>query len=211
MNSNDLKPGDVLLYSGQSMIGKLIRKLDGADVTHAGVYLGNGKVGEALMLGSAGINANAFSLTESNWIEVRRLKDKQLCTQPIIEIAENYIAQGNDYAYAEIFLVSVILLTRKINFDNSLFGRIVFSLMRKTNDWLNDVFHEGKEPMICSEFVFRCYDEADPADDDAYSLTILSQAGREPRRKSSRRRLPKSVGNLPPQPTETDATEVRLR
>lgn len=40
--------------------------------------------------------------------------------------------------------------------------------------------------MICSEFVFRCYDEAVPGDDAPYSIEVLSQAGRERRRRFSR-------------------------
>ncbi len=35
MDINNLKPGDILLYGSRSLIGKLIRRLDGTDVTHA--------------------------------------------------------------------------------------------------------------------------------------------------------------------------------
>lgn len=190
---SDLQPGDMLLYSGQSMIGKLIRALDGTEVTHAGVYLGEGQVGEALMLGSAGINSNPFSLEGSNWIGVRRLTNSRLDKQPIINVANEYIAHGNRYAYAEIILLAAILLTRKVNLENSSLGRIAFWAMTKANNLIEKLHIGGQEPMICSEFAFRCYDEADLADDDQYTLKILSQVGQLPRQRFSRRRRGRRV------------------
>ena len=186
----DLKPGDVLLYSSRSWIGKLIRKLDGTDVTHAGIFLGDGHVGEALMVGNAGINANPIndSFAGSDWIEARRLHDVNLDTSHITRVAKKYIAEGNRYAYAEIVLLAVILMTRKLDLHDSKLGRIAWVVFRKVNNWIESVFDQGREPMICSEFAFRCYDEADPAEEDSYTLEILSQAGRSRRRRFSRRR-----------------------
>jgi hypothetical protein len=51
--------------------------------------------------------------------------------------------------------------------------------MRKVLDqaaeWL--MKHGNRQPMICSEFVYRCYDEALPASHDPYSLDIASFPG----------------------------------
>jgi len=58
--------GDVLLYRGTGMISRAIQKLDGTDVSHAGLYLGNGEVGEALAdLGSLACNPLAQSVRGS--------------------------------------------------------------------------------------------------------------------------------------------------
>lgn len=198
IQSRDLQPGDMLLYSGQSWVGKLIRKLDGTDVTHAGVYLGQGQVGEALMVGNPGIQSNPFSLTDSNWIEVRRLADSGLDRKPIINVANAYIEDGNRYAYAEILLLAVILVTRKVDLEKSRLGAIAFWSMKKANNWIEKMLIGGREPMICSEFAFRCYDEADLAEDDPYTLTILSQAGQSVRRRFSRlRRRERIFGDRP--------------
>lgn len=190
MKTTDLRPGDVLLYSGQSLIGKLIRVLDGTEVTHAGIFLGDGNVGEALMVGTPGIHANPIdkSIEGTNWVEVRRLPNQNLSYKPLMAVANRYIAQGNRYAYAEILLVATICLTRKLNWNDGLLSRIAIGLMNKANRWIAEMFDQGKEPMICSEFVYRCYDEAVDSEDDPYSLTILSQAG-TPYRHRSRRRL----------------------
>lgn len=189
MKTTDLRPGDVLLYSGQSLIGKLIRVLDGTEVTHAGIYLGDGNVGEALMVGTPGIHANPIdkSIEGTNWVEVRRLPNQNLTYEPLMVVANRYIDQGNRYAYAEILLVATICLTRKLNWNDGLLSRIAIGLMNKANRWIAEMFDQGKEPMICSEFVYRCYDEAVDAEDDPYSLTILSQAGTPSRHRSWRR------------------------
>lgn len=188
MKITDLQPGDVLLYSGQSLIGKLIRALDGTEATHAGIFLSGGNVGEALMVGRPGINANPIetSIEGTNWVEVRRLPTEKLARQPLMDVANRYIAEGNRYAYAEVLLVATICLTRKLNLNDRLLGRIAFGLMNKANRWIAEMVDQDKEPMICSEFVYRCYDEALDADDDPYSLTILSQAGILTRRRSRR-------------------------
>jgi hypothetical protein len=190
MNTVVLQPGDVLLYSGQSLIGKLIRKLDGTEVTHAGIYLGDDTVGEALMVGRPGINANplATSIQGTDWVEVRRLPDAELDRKLLLDVAQRYIDQGNRYAYAEILLVATICLTRKLDLHHWLLGRIALGAMNQANRLIAAMVDQGKEPMICSEFVYRCYDEALDADDDPYSLTILSQQG-APSRRRSRRRL----------------------
>jgi len=189
MRTNDLQSGDVLLYSSQTLIGKLIRKLDGTEVAHAGIYLGNGMVGEALMVGRPGIHANATvaSFQGANWIDVRRLPDRRLDRQPVMNVANQYIEDGNRYAYAEILLVATICLTRKLNLHDSLLGKISFAAMNKANKFIAQLTARGKQPMICSEFVYRCYDEADEADDDPYSLEIGSQSGAPVRRWSNRR------------------------
>lgn len=191
MNVSDLQAGDILLYSGQSTIGKLIKRLDGTDVTHVGIYLGNGQVGEALMMGNRGINSNPVvsSIQNTDWVEVRRLKNTGLDLKDVLDIADKYIAEGNRYAYVEIVLLAMILMTRKVKIDDWLISKIAWSTFRYVNDWINEVFDAGKEPMICSEFVFRCYDEVDPADDDPYSIEILSQEQKSPRRLFSRFRL----------------------
>jgi cell wall-associated NlpC family hydrolase len=73
MNINDLKPGDILLFSGRSMIGKLIRKLDGTEITHVGIFMGGGNVGESLMDGNAGTwNAITCRPCGSNPMKLKR-------------------------------------------------------------------------------------------------------------------------------------------
>ena len=40
--------GDIILYHGNSLLAKLIQFFDGTEMNHAGIFLGEGMVGEAL-------------------------------------------------------------------------------------------------------------------------------------------------------------------
>lgn len=185
-----LQEGDVLLYSSSSWIGWLIKKLDGTDVTHAGVYLGDGQVGEALIATNAGINANPLSqsINGSDWVDAYRLKQVPPTLDPVIDIANRYISDGNRYAYGEIMLVAVVCSTRRVNLTNPWLRRIVMAALKKANDWIEKAFDKGREPMICSEFVYRCYDEAAPGAPDPYSIEIVSQGSGRPLTHTSPRR-----------------------
>jgi hypothetical protein len=183
MNISDLRPGDVLLYNGQSHIGRLIQWLDGTQASHVGIYLGRGMVGEALMVGNAGINSNPVttSIQGTNGVQVKR-HINPLDLSPVLEIAEAYIQQGNRYAYAEIILLAILLITKRLELEGTLLGRIAYRVLRDANEWINSTISAGKEPMICSEFVYRCYDEADPAENDRFSIEIVG-ANDQPRRR----------------------------
>lgn len=70
ITTTDLKPGDVFLYQGTSLVARLIRLFDGTEYSHASIYDG-AKVAEAL---SQGITTNtvADSVAGSNFVDVYR-------------------------------------------------------------------------------------------------------------------------------------------
>ena len=190
----DLLPGDVLLYrssdSWRNVIAAMIRKIDGTEVSHAGLYIGEGLVSEALIVGNGGLHSNPInkSFAGCDWIEVRRLPGG-LPTTPVLEVADKYVAQKNRYAFEQIFLLAPILLTRKLDLDDGLLRKIIVGTFDKANELINQLLDAGREPMICSEFVFRTYDEVDPDADDPYSLEISVPHTSRHRRLFSRRRL----------------------
>lgn len=194
ISAADLLPGDVLLYRSsdawRNVIAAMIRKIDGTEVSHAGLYIGNGLVSEALIVGNGGLHSNPIEMgfENCNWIEVRRHREG-LPTEPVLEVAQKYVAQENRYAFEQIFLLAPILLTRKLDLDDGLLRKIIVGTFDKANELINQLLDAGREPMICSEFVFRTYDEVDPDSDDPYSLEIIVPHSSRPRRFFSRRRL----------------------
>ncbi len=52
LNAGELRPGDVILYRGNSFLARAIRFFDGTIVNHAGIYLGGGFISEALRMGA---------------------------------------------------------------------------------------------------------------------------------------------------------------
>lgn len=185
----DLTDGDVLLYRAEDGIGNLvsmmIRKLDGTEVSHAGLCTGGGMVAEALGFSEQRglISQTAVDSVEgADWVAVCRREPVPGPMTPVIAVAETYLRQDNRYGYEQILLLAGICLTRKLDWDNWLLRRIARKVFDFSTALLEQFRTEGKEPMICSEFVFRTYDEALPEPDDPYSLEILSQTSEAPRR-----------------------------
>ena len=181
----DLHEADVLLYRGTSFISRAIQFFDGTYVSHAGLCLGDDstgerQVGEAIAKGLVS-RPLATSVHGSEWVEVRRLKNAPSTMQPVLDVAHTYIDQGNRYGYEQIVLLAFLCLTRKLEVTPVL-RRLLRTVLDAAANALTSLTNGGKEPMICSEFVYRCYDEALPEPDDVYSLRINEALGAVPLR-----------------------------
>jgi len=175
--AGELLPGDVLLYHGPSWVSEAIRFFDGTNVNHSAIYLGDGRVGEAREFKGVVRQPLSVSIAGTDWVLVRRLPAAAL--DPVVARARLYINNGDRYAYEQILLLALLCLTRKVELS-AIFSRLVRAVLDKAASYFSNIAAgvTGGEPMICSEFVFRCYDEADPRPDDPYSLKI---SGRPPR------------------------------
>jgi len=209
LSVSDLAAGDILLYrvtdSIKNLHSALIRKLDGTEVSHAGLFMG-GCVAEALAVGEhAGLGTQPLtdSIAGCDWIAVRRLQNAPGDMQPVLGTAQMYLDQGNRYAYGQILLLAMVCSTRKLNLSNPLLRRIVYSAINNAAALVRRMQSGGKQPMICSEFVYRDYDEAMPDKVDPYTIEIepLWQAAARPRLLGRRRRAEKAVpaGHIHPE------------
>jgi hypothetical protein len=188
VRTHGLLPGDILLYRGENIVAKMIRFIDNSEVSHAGLYLGDSQVAEVSIDDNPGLIVNELSLEGSEWVTARRLNEPQEY-EPIGTIASSYLAKGSRYAYEQLFLLAVILLSRKINLDSPVLRRIAEGVFDKANEFVVQMHDRAREPMICSEFVFRAYDEALPEEIDPFTLEIVSQGGQVPRKRFSPFRL----------------------
>ena len=98
-----LREGDVFLYHGTSFIAKAIRFFDGTPVNHAGLYLGDSKVGEAIASG-LGQQDLATSIEDATWVEAHRLVENVDTMDPVTTVAGRYLKQGNRYGFEQILL-----------------------------------------------------------------------------------------------------------
>ena len=177
----ELQYGDVFLYRGTSLVGRAIRFFDGTEVNHAGLFLDGAQVGEAVGQGLVTQPLDR-SVRDAEWVLVRRLPDVPADVEPLRARASRYLAQGNRYGYEQILLLAFLCLTRKVKVTPALRPLIRAALDRAAS-FLNDLAQSatgagGREPMICSEFVYRSYDEALPARDDPFTIRIAVEAGR---------------------------------
>ncbi|MEJ7812572.1 MAG: hypothetical protein WKG32_19325 [Gemmatimonadaceae bacterium] len=171
----EMQTGDVMLYRGTSWLAKAIRLFDGTDVNHAAIYLGSQRVGESIKQGVVARDLPT-SLRGNEWVLVRRLKDMPPDMGPVSTRADLYLAQGLRYAYEQILLLAFLGLTRKPKVTP-----VLRALLRTALDAAASALTQmiaaatmgkGRQPMICSEFVYRCYDEALPEMGDPYALRI---------------------------------------
>ena len=167
---DDLEPGDVLLYRGKGFVSRGIQFFDGSPLSHAALYLGGGQIGEAI---AEGLVARDYqtSFHGSEWIKAYRLRNRPADVQPVLNVARTYLAQRNRYGYEQLVLLALLCTTRKVQMTPIL-RRLLRTLLDAATVRLADLLRAGKEPMICSEFVYRAYDEADSAVVDAYSIRI---------------------------------------
>lgn len=168
MGMQELSAGDIILYHSNSLLANLIQFFDGTEVNHASVCIGDGKVVEAV---GAGIKCNTIrgSIRDAEYVIVRRMKTDPGTMQPVVDKANWYLQIGNRYGYEQLVLLAILGLTRKLQVNNYLSW-----LLRKIFDQAADILMKqgDRQPMICSEFVYRCYDEALPVAHDPYCLDI---------------------------------------
>jgi len=158
-------PGDVLLYRGRGLISDAIRFIDRSQVSHSALFIGRhgqkGRaVGEAIREGVIRREL-AKSIEHADWVEARRLKEPPASLGPVLERAAHYLDRGERYAFEQVLLLAFLCLTRNLAASCALGG-----LIRETLDaaagFLLRLVDTGREPMTCSEFVFRCYGESLP-------------------------------------------------
>jgi len=186
ISASELREGDVLLYCGTAWISRLIQRLDGTAVSHASLFLGKNQageeiVGEALMgegLVEKPLDQSVFG---AEWVCVRRRPPDALVMGPVLRRARWYLDQGDRYAYEQILLLAIICLTRKVPLKPS-FGVFLRAVVERATAFLRRLRAGGqdREPMICSEFAYRCYDEATPPPNAPYHLEIEWAATFEP-------------------------------
>jgi hypothetical protein len=174
--------GDVLLYERSGVVSSLIRLFDGTDFSHAGLYVGDDEVGEAVAKGVVR-QPLAVSVRGAKRVRVRRLI-APAPLDPVVDRARQILAEGERYSYEQIMLLAFLCLTRRLPLTPSL-HLLVRRVLDSAASRVAALLAGGREPMICSEFVYRCYDEALPAPDDVYTLEIDALAPAAGRRRAS--------------------------
>ncbi|MFX0092059.1 MAG: hypothetical protein ACFFBD_09890 [Candidatus Hodarchaeota archaeon] len=171
---DDLKPCDVIMCHGDDWLAKLIQTLDGYLYTHAALYVGDGKVAHVMM---GGIGQTDFDrLSEEVYVDAyrfnkhgHRLGDKGWSYQPIIDTANKYVSEGLHYAWDHLILTGFLVLTRKIPLD-PFAKKWLRIILDHGAEVIFKILDEGKTPMVCTEFVYRCFHDA--IKDGKYTLEI---------------------------------------
>jgi hypothetical protein len=167
----DLKPGDVLLMQGTGIVSDLIRMFDQGNYSHAAVYDGANVV-EMLSQGTTVNNIVGSSLPEARFVDVYRFISNDgkplgipgLGPEPVLGCIQYYVQNRQRYGYEQIVLLALLCATRTEAQKNlsPVLAMILRRFLDSAAEKIAGMIHAGKEPMICSELVYRCYTEAGP-------------------------------------------------
>ncbi|NTV02563.1 MAG: hypothetical protein HGB04_07235 [Chlorobiaceae bacterium] len=156
---SELRPCDVLLYHGDSVVSQVIQWFDGTEYGHASIYDGE-MVVEAIAEGVV-TNDVASSAAGSLFVDVWRMRkdghfigSPGLPEGPVLDVVAKYSSEGGRYAAEELLLLALLCTTRRLPMP------FLRWALDRASSWLEELVDEEREPMICSELVFRCFSEA---------------------------------------------------
>jgi hypothetical protein len=157
----DLRPGDVLLYHRESLLGRVMRAFDGSDVSHAAIFLGD-DVAEAIGEGVLGRPLDvSLGNAAGDYIVVHRFDDggPARAFDEVVGRARAYLDQHLQYGYSTVAMIAFLSLSRRIPLTGKarlllrlILDRAAAELMAPTAG--------AAQRLICSEFVYRCFSEA---------------------------------------------------
>ena len=166
---SQLQPGDVLLYHRTAFMSRLIQLFDGTSFSHASIFDGENVV-EAIGSGVV-VRSVHDSTFDAEYVKVFRLfKSGNVLGSP--ELPYDPVGQkGIDwfknnpqrYAYEEILLLAVLAITRRVPLP------FVRPILDHAAGVIVAIIAQGKQPVICSELVYRCFLNAG----DQYLPTIV--------------------------------------
>jgi hypothetical protein len=155
----EYQAGDMLLFNGRSWLSKAIRFIDGADVNHAALAIDGHTMIEAAGNGLRGAEIGP-AVKGNNFTLVHRLPDTT-DMKSVVEMGQRYLNGGTPYAYQQILLLAFLSITRRLDIKSRILRALVRAACDQAARLLNALMDkkDGTELMICSEFVYRCYDD----------------------------------------------------
>ncbi len=174
-----MREGDVLLYRGTALVSRLIvlfdRPVRATDLcySHASIWDGARTV-EALWEGVRGSEISA-SVRGTEYVDVYRFQDAKGAglhsgagagpwpVEPLRAQMKYYDERADGYGYEQIMLLAFLAATRTASARLPL---LVRRTMRQVLDEgaarITDLVRQKRQPLICSELVYRCFQGATP-------------------------------------------------
>lgn len=172
MEIKDLKPADILLFSGEkgSWISQAIMLLTNSKVSHAAItYTTSDQMIEETPPQVR--VSNTSERAKQRTVYVMRLKPPLDKMTPVLDAANAYLKESAPYAMSNLYLVGMLLLYKKFS-PTTPIQKVMLKIFKKLSagimDYINEHKSPGNLPMVCSQFVYQCYEDAG----DNYKLNI---------------------------------------
>jgi len=161
---SDLKQGDILLFSAvlDDWESRLIAYLTKSPVSHSAMsYYDNSEIVEETPP-CAQINSTKDRIVD-RVITVMRLDASDLDMTKILDIAKSYVMDKEPYPMINLVFIGMYLLLKKTMINCKL-QRLLVALMKHVIGdlvrFIDEIIYPGLHPMVCSQFVYCCYEEA---------------------------------------------------
>ena len=164
LSLNDLRPGDVVLFSPEknSFISWAITFLTDAPVSHASlVYQAQPLTIIEETPPQVAVNPAEKRFHNRTVSVLRHKTGKSLA--PVINAAEKHLNHLQPYDDTGLYMVGAILLYKKLSLSSRRQKIIIRILKKLTATIMHHIQQHktpGKLPMVCSQFVAQCFDDA---------------------------------------------------
>ena len=169
MKINELQPADILLFSGtKDWMSQAIMRLTNSEVTHAALsYKDSHQIIEetppSVSIFEFDTTGESGERLKDRKIYVNRLKTAQASMTPVINAATCYLNDETPYAKTNLYLLGLILIYKKWS-PNILVKQVIVKILKKLTaqiiESINKQKSPGKLPMVCSQFVYQCFEDA---------------------------------------------------
>ena len=160
---DDLRAGDVLLLRSAGRTAWAVRCFDGAEVDHAALVLGDGRVAEVID-GAPAQRTIEECLASAEHVLARRLKEAAPM-EPVLARATRALRETRACGRSEV-LLALLACARKHRSTPS-----VRTAQRACLE-AGATAVPSPEPLTAAQFVWRCYEDALPEPSDVYTLHL---------------------------------------
>lgn len=156
---NKLKKGDIILYSGSDWISRAINLFDNSEYSHASIYMGMENIMESTF-SNGGVRINNLHEGAKKYDKLlikRHASFNDLDMQLVLDQASLF--NGSRYDVAQILQLALIGISRKLSFYDAIQFQILKKVLEVANKLSMHLFSNGDDKTVCSEFVYRCYND----------------------------------------------------
>lgn len=161
MSIADIEPGDILLFSGESMISELIKALSGGGESHAAMAYSDPDtlVHEVPEHAQTGCMSRLF---DGRTVSVMRVNNRVEApdTDQIMRSAASFVAAEEPYPMSTIYLLGLMIIYRRLRPDakrQKYEAMIIRRMISEIEAYIAQRKYPGQLPMVCSQFVHECY------------------------------------------------------
>lgn len=167
LSLNDLHPADVLLFSPEkkSFISWAITFLTNAPISHAAMYFETCPPTIVEETPPQVTTNPAEKRFKGRTIHVYRHTTASPLT-PVTQAARQHLNNQEPYDHAGLYMVGLLLMYKKFSITSpkqQVIIRILKKLTATITQFIQQQQTPGKHPMVCSQFVAQCFDDAGSA------------------------------------------------